>query len=131
MDRYRQVGGGRPAQSICFLLPGKVRQGGQGVKFRLVGVLHQTVIGEVVQELGKVQIVYIIIIAGEKAAHRGSVGHPVPLHLGGEGLVDPVELLLGEDAGGVLRERGGLHRDWGLPGTGGERECQRQGAQHA
>ena len=53
----------------------------------------------VVEEVEEVQLGHIVIVAGEEPAHRRGVGDAVPLHVGEEGLVDPVYLLLGQGTG--------------------------------
>ena len=99
MGGHGQVLRGIPAQGVHLVPVGEVGQGGQGGILRLVFLPQGAVAGEVVEEVEEVQLGHIVIVAGEEPAHRRGVGDAVPLHVGEEGLVDPVYLLLGQGTG--------------------------------
>ena len=86
-------------------VPGVAGQGFQSVGFRLIPGAQCAVIGVVLQKGGEVQLSYIVVIAGEKAARRSGVSHAALLRPWGKGLIDPADLLRGERA--RLRRRGG------------------------
>ena len=108
--------------------PGIAGQGGQRGGLRLIPGAQGAVVREVLEEGGKVQPGHVIIITGEKAAHRGGNGDAVLLRPGGKGLVDLVDFLLAERSGplrwGILEGRDQellelAQRDGTLQGGGG------------